>query len=116
MRDQAFKAVGVAFDPIDHVAAVAGAKGALAVFVNEWISLLGKVEAFHQVFVGRTAPVAIDGVNEFLAVTGRAVEVDEYNYIAAGGKEFSVPAIAPLITHRNFGATVDDELYGIFFV
>src|SRR5581483_1817153 len=56
MRYQAFEAVSVAEDPVDHVSAVARSQRALAVLVNEWIMLLGVVETLHQVFVRPPAP------------------------------------------------------------
>ena len=60
----------MALDPIDHVAAVAGAERALAIFINERIRLLRIVETEHQVLVWCATPVAVDGVNKFLSVAG----------------------------------------------
>src|SRR6202044_1890775 len=68
--DDALEAVGVAEDPVGHVAAVAGAEGALAVFVDEGVGFLGVGEAGHEVGEGFAAPVAVDSVDEGLAVTG----------------------------------------------
>ncbi len=44
------------------------------------------------------------------------MEVDEDHYVSAGGEQLHVPAITPFIAHRDFGASMDDELHGIFFV
>src|SRR5215469_4310291 len=70
VRHYATEAVGMPEDPVGHIAAVARTQRALAVFVYERIRLLGIVEAFHQVFEGRAAPVAVDRVNKLLPVAG----------------------------------------------
>ncbi len=70
MGDDALEAVGVAENPVGHVAAVAGAEGALAGLVDEGIVLLGVVEAGHQVGEGLAAPVAVDAIDEGLSVAG----------------------------------------------
>ena len=95
VRDDALEAVGVAEDPVGHVAAVAGAEGALAGFVDEGVVLLGVVEAGHQVGEGLAAPVAVDAVDEGLAVAGRAARIDHDDDVAVGGEEFGVPAVGP---------------------
>ena len=66
--DDALEAVGVAEHPVGHVSAVARAERALAVFIDEPVMLLSVVEALHQVFERSAAPVAVDGVDEFLSV------------------------------------------------
>ena len=116
VRDQALEAVGVAFDPVDGVSAVAGAQRALAVFVDEGIGLLGVVEAQHQVLIRRPAPVAVDGVNELLPVAGRAVEVDHHDDVAVGGEQLGIPAIRPVVAPRALRAAVDEELHRILLV
>ena len=70
MGDDALKAVGMAEDPIRHVAAVAGAQCALPPFVNERVLLLGIVQPFHEVLEGTPTPIAVDVVNELLSVAG----------------------------------------------
>ena len=107
MRDDALEAVGVAENPVGHVSAVAGAKGALAGLVYKRIGLLGVVEALHQIFKGSAAPVTVDGVDEFLAVSGRAVEVDHDDDVSVGGEQFGVPAEAPVVSPGALRAAVD---------
>src|ERR1700694_1498122 len=60
VRNDALKTVSVAEYPVRHVSSIAGSQRALAVFVDEWISFLGVVEALHQVFKRSAAPVAVD--------------------------------------------------------
>src|SRR5450631_1940475 len=114
VRHQALEAVGVAEDPVDGVSAVAGAQRALAVLVDERIRLLRVVEALHQVFKRSTAPVAVDGVDELLPVSGRAVEVDHDDDVAIGREQFGIPAIAPVVSPGPLRPAVDEELHGIF--
>jgi len=66
--DDALEPVGVAEDPVGHVAAVARAQRALSILVDERIRPLRVVEALHQVFKRSAAPVAVDGVDELLSV------------------------------------------------
>ena len=70
--DDALEAVGVAENPVGHVAAVAGAERALAGFVDEAVVLLGVVEAGHQIGEGLAAPVAVDAIDEGLAIACRS--------------------------------------------
>src|SRR6185503_4621538 len=77
---------------------------------------LSVVEALHQVFKRSPAPVAVDRVDKFLSVSGRAVEVDKYDDVSISCEQLEVPAIAPLIAHWNLGPAVNDELHGIFLV
>src|SRR2546422_3765328 len=76
VRHDTLEAVGVAENPVSHVSAVAGTERAFAGFINKPIMLFHVVEALHQVLKRSAAPVAIDRVNELLAIAGRAVEVD----------------------------------------
>src|SRR5215467_3890245 len=109
VRDDALEAVTVPQNPVDHVAAEARAQSALAVFVDEREGALGVIQAFHQVLERRSPPIAVDGVDKFLAVARRSVEINLDDDVAGGGKQFCIPAIAPLVAYRNLGATVDDE-------
>ena len=68
--DDALEAVGVAENPVGHVAAVAGAEGTLARLVDEGVVLLGVVETEHEVGEGLAAPVAVDAIDKGLAVAG----------------------------------------------
>src|SRR4051812_12263508 len=70
VRHEALESVRVAKNPVDGVSAVAGAQRTLARLIYKWIGLLGVVKALHQVFKRSAAPVAIDGVDELLAVSG----------------------------------------------
>src|SRR5580698_9433619 len=112
--DDALEAVGVAENPVGHVAAVAGSEGALAIFVDEGVGFFGVVEAEHEVGVGFAAPVSVDSVHEGLAVAGAAARVDHDDDVAVGGEELGVPAVAPGIAPRALRATVDQEFYGVF--
>jgi hypothetical protein len=44
------------------------------------------------------------------------VEVDHDHHVAIRSKQFGIPAVGPVITPGDFGASVDKEFYGIFFV
>src|SRR5258708_10613832 len=88
VRHNALKTPGMAEHPVGHVSAVARAQRALSVFINKRVSLLRVVEALHQVFKRSAAPVAIDGINELLPVSGRAVEVNHDDHVPIGGEEF----------------------------
>ena len=70
MRHDALEAVGMAENPVRHVAAIAGAQRAFPVFVNKWVSAFGVVKPFHQILEGTATPIAIDVVNELLSVAG----------------------------------------------
>src|SRR5215813_13345976 len=70
VRDETLEAVGVAEDPVDHVSAVACTERALAILVDEWIMLLGIVEALHQILKRSATPVAVNCVDELLPVAG----------------------------------------------
>ena len=109
------EAVGVAEDPIGHVAAVACAECALAGFVDEGIVLLGVVEAGHEVGEGLAAPVAVYAIDEGLAVAGGAARVDHDDDVAVGGEELGVPAVAPVVAPCALRAAVDEEFDRIFF-
>ena len=76
--------------------------------------LLGVIEAFHQVLKRSAAPIAIDRVDEFLAVAGRAMEVNHDDHVSVGGEEFGVPAVGPVVSPGALRPTVDEELHGIF--
>src|SRR6266849_5263225 len=116
MRYQALEAGGMAQDPVDHVATVAGAERALAVFIDERVGALRVVQAVHQVDEGLAAPVAVDAVNKFLPISGRPARVDHDDHVAISGKEFGVPAIRPLVAPLSLRSAVDQELYRIFFL
>src|SRR5882724_7861530 len=116
MGYQALESVRVAQDPVDHVAAVAGAQSAFAVLVDKRIGLLRVVQAVHQVDEGLTAPVAVDAVNKLLPIACQAARVDHDDDIAAGGKQFGIPAIRPFIPPLSLWAAVDQELHGIFLL
>src|SRR5207248_6392094 len=107
---------GVAEDPVGHVSAVTGAQRAFAVFINKPIMRFSVVEALHQIFIGSAAPVAVNRVNKLLPVSGRAVKVDEHDYVSIRSKKLKIPAVAPLISHGDFGTTVNDELHRILLV
>ena len=113
MRDDALEAVGVAENPVNHVAAIAGTQRTLAVLVDEGIRFFGVVETEHQVFEWSAAPIAIDSVNEFLTIAGRAVEVDHYDHVAVGGKQFRIPAKAPVVTPGSLRSAMHKEFHRI---
>ena len=110
--DERLEAVGVAGDPIDHVPAVRGARGAhpRRVHVRQPGDL---VEPFHHVFVGIVAPVPGDRVGELLPVPGRAVEVDRSDDVAARREQLVVPAAAPVVGPGALGAAVNQVDDGI---
>src|SRR5262249_13701605 len=67
--DDALEASGVTFYPVRRITAITCAQRALAVLVDEGIVLLGVVESEHQVLIRRSAPIAVDGVDELLAIS-----------------------------------------------
>src|SRR5215472_18434788 len=104
----------MAFYPVGHVATVAGSERAFAVPVDKEIVLLDVINTKHHVFVRRSAPVAIDGVDELLAIAGGTVEVDHCHNVAVGGEELGVPSIRPIVTPGSLRSTVDEVLQRIF--
>src|ERR1700749_4893346 len=84
MRDQAFKPVRMAQDPVDHVAAVAGSQSALAIFIDKRISLLGIVEPVHQVDKRLAAPIFIHAIYKCLPVTSAAAWIDHDHDVTVG--------------------------------
>ena len=101
--------VPVAGDPVDHVAAVAGAERAGLVAVEEGVLLLRRGPALLQVFQRAVAPVLADRVGERLAVAGRAVEVDHHHRVALAGIGLRIPAVAPAVAEAALRAAVDQE-------
>src|SRR5262249_55878008 len=93
MRNQALEAIGMAKDPVDHVAAIAGAQSALALLVDERVGLLRVIQAVHQVNIGRSAPIFVHAINEGLSVAGAAAWINHDHYVPAGGEQLGVPAI-----------------------
>ena len=114
VRHDALETVGMPKHPVRHVSAVASAQSALAVFVDERISLLRVVQPLHQIFKWSAAPIPVDRVNELLPVSSRAVEVDHDNHVSVGGEKFRIPAIRPVVSPSPLRAAVDEELHRIF--
>src|SRR5436309_7438296 len=77
--------------------------------------LLGVVKAHHQVLIRSAAPVAIDGVNEVLPVSGRTVEVDHDDRISVSREQLRIPAIRPVISPGTLRPAVDEEFQRILF-
>src|SRR6185437_534790 len=71
------------------------------------------VKPLHQVYIRLATPVAVDSVNELLPVAGRSARVDHDHHITIGGKQLSVPAIAPLIAPLPLRTAMNQELYRI---
>src|SRR5690606_6143181 len=105
--DQALPgSVPVAGDPVDHVAAVAGAQGAGTVAVQEGVLLLRGRPALLQVLQRLAAPVATDRIGEGLAVAGGTVEVDHHHRIALARVGLRGPAVAPAVAEAALRAAV----------
>ena len=98
----------MAGDPVDHEAAE-GRSGRAGVAGVDERQLFGGVGCAHDVVVGLAAPVADDGFLELLAVADGAVEVGRQDDVAAGGERGEVPAHAPAVFPRAFGAAVDED-------
>src|SRR5581483_2123236 len=114
MGYDALKAIRVAENPVGHVSAVACSQRALAVFIDKWIMLLGIIEPLHQIFKRCAAPIAIDGIDEFLSIASRAVKVNHDDNISVSCKEFRIPAIAPVIAPGSLRAAVDEKFHRVF--
>ena len=99
----------VAGDPVDHVAAIAGAECHGPAGVEEVV--LGECRgiALLQIFERTIAPVAGDRVGERLAVAGGAVEIDHHHRVAGTSVDLRIPAVMPVIAHAALRAAVDDE-------
>ena len=106
----------MAEDPVGHVAAVAGAEGTLAGFVDEGVVDFGVVEPAHEVDEGAAAPVAVDAIDEGLAVAGGTTGIDHQHDVAVGGEQLRVPAVGPGVAPGALGSAVDEELHGVLFV
>ena len=106
--DQALEAVRpVTGDPVHHVAAVRRAQRAAALAVQPREFFGGRFQAFLQVDQRLAAPVAADGIREFLAIAGRAVEVDEDGGVAGARIHLRIPAVAPAVAEAALRAAVD---------
>src|SRR5262249_45113874 len=113
----ALEAVGpLTLDPVHHEAAVGCAEGADALSIQPRILLECRLQAGFQVLQGLAAPVACDGVREGLAVTGRAVEIDEHHAIAGAGKGLRIPPVTPSVAEASLRSAVYQEGHGIFAV
>src|SRR6476469_3718759 len=109
MRYQALESIGMAQDPVDHVAAIARAQRALAFFVDEWIRLLRVVKAVHQIDVRFAAPILVHAIHKSLPVTRRSPRIDHDDHVTTGGKELGVPAIRPFVAPLALWSAVDQE-------
>ncbi len=65
-----------------------------------------------QIFQRAVAPMLADGVGEFLAVAGGAVEVDHHHRVALAGVGLRIPTVAPGIAEAALRA-VDQERHRI---
>src|ERR1700688_4912218 len=106
----------MAKNPIRHVAAEAGSQSALAVLIDERIRALGIVEALHQVFERSATPLAVNRIDEFLAIPRRSVEIDHDDHVAIGREEFGIPTIAPVISPSSLWSPVNQEFDRVFFL
>src|SRR5688572_7183633 len=101
VRDQYLKVsariVVVSFDPVDHVAAVAGSGCAHAITVDELVATNHFCHAVHQIDVNLAAPIPADLIDKLLSVAGRASRVRCEHYIAGVGPDFRIPTITPAI-------------------
>lgn len=66
-----------------------------------------------QIFQRAVAPMLADGVGEFLAVAGGAVEVDHHHRVALAGVGLRIPTVAPAIAEAALRAAVDQERHRI---
>jgi hypothetical protein len=108
------EAVGpVAGDPVDHVAAVAGAERRDAARRPSRVLLQRGGEALLQVLERLAAPVAVDRVGERLAVAGGAVEVDHHRRVAGAGVGLRVPAVVEVVAERALRPAVDQERHRV---
>jgi len=82
----------MALDPVDHIAAVAGAKSNCAGGVDVGEIFLDVFESFYEVFVGAASPVVADSVLERHAVASTTCGIGSYYDVALLGEDGWVPA------------------------
>jgi hypothetical protein len=99
----------VSRDPVHHVAAVGTAECAGPVTGQPRIALERGGEALLQILERLATPIAADRVRERLAVTGRAVKIDERGRVARARINLRIPAITPGVCETRLRATVHDE-------
>src|SRR5438132_11540070 len=63
VRDDALEAIGVAENPVNHVAAVTGTQRALAVLVDEGIGFLSIIDVERMIYTWCAAPSPVTGQN-----------------------------------------------------
>src|SRR5208283_1730189 len=107
MRHDALEAIRMPKHPVRHVSAITRAQSALAVLVDKGISLLRVIEPLHQIFKRSAAPIAIDRVDKLLPISRRSMKIDLDDHISTSRKKLRIPAIAPLIAHRNLRSTMN---------
>ena len=115
VRDQTFKRIVRAGDPVDHEPAIGSTGRSHPLAVDERVMRQHILGADQNVPVGRAAPVFRHGVGKRLSVTAAAVEVDHENHIAGRGKHLVIPAIVEIIGPGALRPAVD-QLDGRVFL
>ena len=114
MRDEHLvlktRIVIVAFDPVDHVPAIARARRADAVFVDVWQR--GDLrDAVAQISENFSTPITRNLGDKLLAIAGRTARVRHERNVSVASVDLRVPAITPVVIPGALGTTVnqDDE-------
>src|SRR5207302_670831 len=84
--------------------------------IYKWIGLLHVVKALHEIDKWFSAPVAVDAIDECLAVSGRAAWIDLHHYVTIRRHQLRVPAVRPFIAPCSLGATVDQKLHRVLLL
>ena len=108
VRHQGAETIGVAEDPVDHVAAEGAAGSADAATVDEGHRGQG-IHAVHDVVVRLAAPVSGDFLHEFLPVPVRATGIRHEDYVPARGEDLRVPAIGPRVSPSSLRSAMDQD-------
>ncbi len=113
VRNQRLEPIGVAEHPVDHIAAVRGAGRGHAIGIDVGKSG-GVIGRSHQVVEGPAAPVAVDLVDELLAIACGPANVRQDDDVPRRGEHLHVPAIAPVFAPGALRAAVDQNQRRIF--
>ena len=108
MADERVESIGVAVDPVDHVAAVGSARRRNPGRIHEPQSR-GVLHSGHDVDVDPATPVLRDLVHEPLAEPRGAPRVEQHGDVARCGEHLRIPARVEVVAPCALRAAVDQH-------
>ena len=106
-RHCGFEAIGVADDPVGHIAAITPAGHAHVILIDPGISFQRHIETIHDVEVIFAAPFADNAALELLAIAGRAARIRKQHRIAFRGVNLKL--VIPVDAVLSGGSAVNAE-------